>query len=218
VVGWDDFSAAASEGRGIVLATGHFGNWEVGGAAIAARHFAMSVIVKRQSNPLVDRWIDETRARLGMETISQDDAPRRVPRALRAGHAVGIVADQDAWGSGVWVPFFGIPSSTHRGPALFALRMNAPIFAVSAFRIPGDLRYRVVLERVRPQRSGVLSDDVIQVTAELTRMLEAAVIAAPGQYFWFHKRWKTPIPAELIDSPTGTSSPDGETVQLKETL
>lgn len=198
VVGWDELERALGERRGAILATGHFGNWEIGAAAIAARGLPTSAIVQRQSNPLVDARIEAMRRRLGVETIRRADAPRLVPRALRAGRVVGIVADQDAWESGIWVHFFGQPSSTHRGPALFALRLGAPIFAAAAARLPGrEPRYRVTLERVAPAATGVLADDVAHLTAALAAHLEAAVRAAPDQYFWFHKRWKTPPPPEL---------------------
>jgi Kdo2-lipid IVA lauroyltransferase/acyltransferase len=216
VAGWEEFAAAAAEGRGLVLTTGHFGNWEVGAAAVAARGLPISAIAKRQSNPLVDAWIRDARARLGIEVIAKGDAPRRVPRALRSGRVVGFVADQDAWDAGVWVPFFGVPSSTYRGPALFALRMDAPIFLITVFRVPGEIRYRVVFERIGIERSGDLPEDVLRATAEVTARLEAAVRTDPGQYFWFHKRWKTPLPKELIDSPPGTTRPEVEGVHLKE--
>jgi KDO2-lipid IV(A) lauroyltransferase len=216
VEGWVEFEAAAREGRGAILATGHFGNWEIGAATVAARGLPMSAIVKRQSNPLVDARLDSTRRRLGVETIDQREAPRAVPRALRAGKVVGIVADQDAWDAGVWVPFFGHPSSTHRGPALFALRLGAPIFAAAAYRIPGALRYRVTFERVIPRRTDSLESDIVQLTADLTARLEAAIRMAPEQYFWFHKRWKSLPPTELPPGGPGTTFPGGAVIQLED--
>jgi Kdo2-lipid IVA lauroyltransferase/acyltransferase len=206
MVGWDNFLAAVDEGRGLVLMTGHFGNWEMGAASIASRGVRMTAIVQPQSNALVTARLDATRHRLGVETINRDDAPRQVPRALRDGYVVGIVSDQDAWESGVWVPFFGVPSSTHRGPALFALRHGAPVFTIAAFRIPSEMRYRIVLERVPVERTGALANDIVRLTAELAARLEAAIRLAPEQYFWFHRRWKTPPPAELSPASFGTSS------------
>jgi Kdo2-lipid IVA lauroyltransferase/acyltransferase len=201
IEGWGELESALAERRGVILATGHFGNWEIGAAAIAARGVPTSAIVKRQSNPLVNAYLEATRRRLGVEPIYRSDAARLVPRALRAGRVIGIVADQDARAAGVWVPFFGVPSSTHRGPALFALRLGAPIFAGAAFRVAGERRYRIVLERVLPRQSGSLAEDVAALTARLTERLEAAVRAAPDQYFWFHRRWKATPPAELTPEP-----------------
>jgi Kdo2-lipid IVA lauroyltransferase/acyltransferase len=206
MVGWDAFEAAVGEGRGVVLSSGHFGNWEVAAAAVAVRGIPMSAIVQRQSNPLVFERIEASRHRFGLQTIERGEAPRQVPRALRAGRVVGVVLDQDARESGVWVPFFGHPSSTPRGAALFALRFNTPVFTIAAIRLPGKLRYRVVLDQVIPRRRGDLETDIVQLTADLTARLEAVIRDAPEQYFWFHKRWKTPPPAELPLVRAGTTA------------
>jgi Kdo2-lipid IVA lauroyltransferase/acyltransferase len=204
VPGWDAFSAGMDEGRGALLVTGHYGNWEVAAAAVAARGYPIEAVVKRQRNLLVDARVQEARRRLGVGTIEMRDAPRRIPRALAAGHAIGIVADQDARAAGVWVPFFGVPTSTFRGPALFALRFGVPVFAAVARRLE-DGRYRVESERVEVNDTGDLEHDVLHLTAALASHLEAAIRREPGQYFWFHKRWKTRPPTEHPNELFGTT-------------
>lgn len=195
-VGWDDVMGALSLERGILLVTGHFGNWEIAAAAVASRGVPIGAIVRRQGNRLVDERLQMLRRNLGVETIYQGQAPSRVPRILRANGVVGIVGDQDARRSGVFVPFLGRPASTHRGPALFALRLGAPVFSCIARRLPGDeVRYEVKGERVEYERTGDLDRDVYALTSELALRLETAIRAAPEQYFWFHKRWKTRAPA-----------------------
>jgi Kdo2-lipid IVA lauroyltransferase/acyltransferase len=213
MVGWEGFRSAVEAGRGLVLMTGHFGNWEMGAASIAVRGVPFSAVVQRQSNLLVDASIEANRHRLGVATIERAEASRQVPRALRSGHVVGLVSDQDAGHSGLWVPFLGIPSSTARGPALFALRHGSPVFTIAAFRVPGEPRYRVVLEEVPVQRSGSLADDVFRLTAELNARLEEAIRAAPEQYFWFHKRWKTRPPAELASASAGTNQAETRVIE-----
>jgi KDO2-lipid IV(A) lauroyltransferase len=189
--GWDEMEAAREEGRGLLLVTGHYGNWEVAAATVAARGVPIAAIVRRQRNRLVDERLQELRRSLGVETIYQSEAPTRVPRVLRANGVVGIVGDQNAPRSGIWVPFFGRLASTHRGPALFALRLNAPVFSCIARRLPGkDVRYEIAGERVDVTRTGDLDTDVAALTAELALRLEKQVRIAPEQYFWFHKRWK----------------------------
>ena len=191
-VGWEQLDEARSLGRGVLLVTGHYGNWEIAAATVAARGVPIAAIVRRQGNRLVDERLQQLRRNLGVETIYQGQAPARVPRILRANGVVGIVGDQDARRSGVFVPFFGRPASTHRGPALFALRLGAPVFSCIARRVEGpDVRYEVRGERVEYERTGDLDRDVHALTAELALRLERVVRAAPEQYFWFHKRWKT---------------------------
>lgn len=195
LVGWDQMEGALSEGRGLLLVTGHYGNWEIAAAAVAARGVPIAAIVRRQGNRLVDQRLHELRRSLGVETIYQSQAPSRVPRVLRANGVVGIVGDQDARRSGIFIPFFGRPASTHRGPALFALRLNAPVFSCIARRLPGSkVRYEIAGERVDVTRTGDLEADVTTLTAELALRLERQIRPAPEQYFWFHKRWKTRPP------------------------
>jgi KDO2-lipid IV(A) lauroyltransferase len=202
--GWDEMEDALSEGRGCILVTGHYGNWEIAASAVASRGVPIAAIVRRQGNRLVDERLDATRRKLGVETIYQADAPSRVPRVLRRNGVVGIVGDQDARRSGVFVPFFGRLASTHRGPALFALKLNAPVFACVARRLPGpDVRYTVSGRRVPVERTGDLEADVRTLTAALAARLEEQVRVAPEQYFWFHRRWKTKPPAEPGPSAAG---------------
>ena len=196
VPSWDVFQEALAEGKGVLLVTGHYGNWEVAAAAVAARGVPISAIVKPQRNKLVDAMVQQARARLGIGTIPMKKAPRRVPRVLASGGVVGIVADQDARWKGVWVPFFGIPASTFRGPAQFALRLDAAVLASIARRLP-DGRYRVEGTRIPVVRTGDMEEDERRLTAELAAHLEGEIRKDPGQYFWFHKRWKTPPPKEL---------------------
>ena len=190
--GWEDVQEALSLGRGLLLVTGHYGNWEIAAATVASRGVPIAAIVRRQGNRLVDERLQQLRNNLGVETIYQGQAPARVPRILRSNGVVGIVGDQDARRSGVFVPFFDRLASTHRGPALFALRLGAPVFSCIARRLPGpDARYEIIGRRVEYDRTGDLERDVLSLTTELASRLEKEVRIAPEQYFWFHKRWKT---------------------------
>jgi KDO2-lipid IV(A) lauroyltransferase len=191
-IGWDSVQDALSLGRGVLLVTGHYGNWEIAAAAVASRGIPIAAIVRRQGNRIVDERLQQLRNKLGVETIYQSEAPRRVPRILRSNGVVGIVGDQDARRTGIFVPFFGRPASTHRGPALFALRLGAPVFSCVARRLPGaDVRYEIAGEAVPFTPTGVLDDDVAALTTELAARLEGQIRKAPEQYFWFHRRWKT---------------------------
>lgn len=204
VPAWDALQAAREEGRGALLVTGHYGNWEVAASAIAARGIPTEAVVKPQRNRLVDARVEAARRRLGIGTIDMGSAPKRVPRALRRNHAIGMVADQDARHAGLWVPFFGTPASTYRGPALFALRLGTPVFASIARRLP-DGRYHIEMERIVPEETGDLERDVHALTARLARHLEAEIRREPEQYFWFHKRWKSSPPTELPSDGSGTN-------------
>lgn len=203
---WAEFREALEPGRGALLVTGHYGNWELAAAAISARGIPIEAIAKRQRNPLVDAQIAEARRRLGIRVMDMSEASKRVLRALSEGHVIGIVADQDARRAGVWVPFFGVPSSTYRGPAMFALRFGVPLFSAVARRLP-DGRYRVDGARIPAEPTGDLEADVRRVTAAVAAHLEGEIRQEPGQYFWFHKRWKSQPPTEPSGEAAGTTHP-----------
>lgn len=201
--GFDDFRAAAEAGNGAVLLTGHLGNWELGGAAIAARGVPLDVVGKGMSNRRFQEDLFALRARLGLRVIEMGDASRHALRSLAAGRVVALLGDQSAHGGGVLVPFFGRPAVTARGPALFALRSGAPIFVGFALRDEGpEARYRMSLSRLSHTPSGDVERDVVALTEAYVRALEGAVKAAPEQYFWHHRRWKGAPPGE----PSGATA------------
>jgi KDO2-lipid IV(A) lauroyltransferase len=206
VSGLEEFRASLAEGRGVVLVTGHLGNWEIGGAAMSAYGFPVDAVAKGMANRRFSDDLTATRERLGMRVIDVAVAPRAVLKSLRAGRVVALVADQNARESGVFVPFFGRAASTARGPALFALRSGAPIVLGTCLREPGwPQRYRIVLTPIEAVATGDLERDVARLTHEHTAALERAVREAPEQYFWQHKRWKTRPPEELPSATGGIS-------------
>ncbi len=192
VVGLEALEAVLAEGRGAIVVTGHFGNWEMGGAALAVRGIPLDVVAQRQRNPLFDSDLNRNRARMNMSVMDRAEAPKWVLRSLREGRVVAIVGDQNLRRGGVFVEFFGRPASTARGAAVFALRTGCPIFLGIAMREPGfPQRYRVTLEPVAFTPTGDLDADAVRLTEAHTRHLEARVRRAPEQYFWQHRRWKT---------------------------
>jgi KDO2-lipid IV(A) lauroyltransferase len=193
--GWEELQAAARAGRGVVIVAGHLGNWEIGAAAVAARGMPTDVVVQRQSNPLFDRAIVQSRAGIGLGIIDRRHAPRLALRSLRAGRSVAFVSDQDAGRDGVFVPFFGRLASTHRGAALMAIRTGAPLFLGVPLRVAAG-RYSIRVREIRTDRSGQLDDAVQRLTAAYTELLETAIRSAPDQYLWLHRRWKTRPPEE----------------------
>ena len=200
VVGLDMLFDALAEGKGVILATGHLGNWEVAGAALALREVPLDVVVQRQRNPYVNRRIAAVRERIGFNLIDRRHAPRQALRALRDGRVVAFAADQNAGRAGVFVPFFGRLASTHRGPALMALRTGAPVVCLACIRQPDGI-YEVTLTRLESDRSGDPEEAVIRLTAAFTAALELAIRRAPEQYFWLHRRWRT----RPREEPRGTN-------------
>ena len=190
VEGADALAAARAEGKGVLLVSGHLGNWELAGAFVAASGVPIEAVARGMENPLFDRYITRTRHDLGMTVIHDADAVRRVPRAMREGKAVAMLVDQGAVGlASTWVPFFGRYAKTPRGPAVFALRLGAPVVFATALRQPNG-KYVMYYERIPVQPTGDREADVDRIVMDYTATLERWIRRAPEQYFWHHRRWK----------------------------
>jgi len=177
------------EGRGALLLTGHFGNFELLGGWLARMH-PLDFVVKPLSNPRVDRWLSDLRRRAGVGQIPLGAGVRAIYRSLRQNRWVALVGDQDARSAGVFVPFFGRPASTPRGPADLALRTGAPLIMGFASRMP-DGRHRLEMEPpfAVPERHDEAA--VEELTARHTARLEAWIRKRPDHWLWLHRRWKT---------------------------
>ena len=202
VENWDAVERAKSAGKGIIIVSGHLGNWELAAAYLAARGVPFDVIVRKMGNPLFDRYLNQTREQLGVNVVYDAQAVRQTPRALRQGRAVGFVADQGVRGlASTFVPFFGRPAKTPRGAGVFALRFGSPVIFVTALRKP-DGSYLVGFEEIPVVETGDRERDVDAVVLRFTQVLEKWVRRAPEQYFWQHRRWRRQppnTPAELRD-------------------
>ena len=200
---WAVLEAARAEGKGIICVTGHIGNWELGGAYVAARGVPVDAVARHMSNPLADAWITSTRTRIGMTVVYDDQAVRRTTRALKEGRLVAFLADQGVKGlASTFVPFFGRPAKTPRGPAVFALRFGAPMVLIIPYRTPGG-KYHLSIERIPLVDTGDKEADIDAMVAAWTRMLEGWVRRVPEQYFWHHQRWRRQPP----DTPPALRDP-----------
>jgi Kdo2-lipid IVA lauroyltransferase/acyltransferase len=202
VENWSAVEKAIAAGKGLIFVTGHLGNWELAGAYTACRGVPLDVVARHMENPLFDRYLTSTRERIGMAVVHDDDAVRRTPRSIRSGRAIAFLSDQGVLGlASTFVPFFGMPAKTPRGPAVFALRLGVPVVFGCALRQPNG-RFRMFFEAVTVQDTGNREQDVDAIVAEYTKTLERWVRRAPEQYFWHHRRWRRQppgTPEELRD-------------------
>jgi KDO2-lipid IV(A) lauroyltransferase len=191
--GLENLQAARERGRGVILFTGHLGAWELSSFALSAFGYPMSFLVRRIDNPLVEQFVEKTRTRFGNRSIDKRAAMRPMFKTLRAGNTLGILVDLNTQPhEGIFVDYFGIPASTTSGVAALALRTGAAVLPVF---VPWDeQRGRFVL-RVDPPLAitptGEEKEDVKQLTALFTSVVESYVRRFPDQWLWIHKRWNT---------------------------
>ena len=181
---------------GVLVLSGHFGNWELLVFAHGMRGHPVHMVHRTIANPLLDRWLNALRARAGTRTIRKRHAARAVLAALHERGLLVLPFDQNSTrGLGVFVDFFGVPASTNAGLARIALRTDAPIVPVFIVREGGSGRHRVhVLPIMQVERTGDPRADVVRNTQRFSAVFEDMVRRHPEQWLWMHKRWKTRPP------------------------
>jgi Kdo2-lipid IVA lauroyltransferase/acyltransferase len=189
VRGLEHLENANAEGRGVILLTGHFGNFELLGAWLGRRH-PVDFVVKPLSNPRVEAMAQALRDAAGVGSIRLGMSMRGVMRALREGRWVAMLADQDARRHGVFVPFMGRAASTPTGPARLSIATGAPIIMGFVSRRT-DRRLELDIDPPLSSEDPRAPDAVERLTARHTARLEAWVRRYPQQWFWLHRRWKT---------------------------
>lgn len=193
--GADAVDAALAAGRGVVIATGHVGNWEVVARLGGARGWRFATVYRPLDNPLLDRWVRSLREAHDQQMIPKEGALRPLLRALRDGRVAVLLVDQDARRHGVLAPFLGRPASTIPTPAELALRTGAAIITAFAARTGPGFRHRVHFDPpLDAAPTGDHDADVLRITTEINRRMEAALRRAPEQWLWAHRRWKSSPP------------------------
>jgi KDO2-lipid IV(A) lauroyltransferase len=179
------------QNRGMIMLTGHFGNWEVLGYTLACLGFPTYSVARRLDNPHLDRFLLGVREDRGQVILDKRGATARIPDLLADDRAVGFIADQDAGRKGAFVDFFGRKASTYKSIALLAIQHNVPVAVGYARRLEDDFRFEIGVERIiHPEEWADVDDPVMWITQEYTSALEQVVRRNPEQYLWVHRRWK----------------------------
>jgi KDO2-lipid IV(A) lauroyltransferase len=181
---------------GILILTGHFGNWELLHYAMGLYGCPIHLIHRPFRNPRFDRFVNAERCRTGTRLISKRAAAREVVRVLRERGIVAIPFDQNATGRwGVFADFFGVPASTHPGLARLAELSGAPVYPVFLVRENGSARHRIHIgDRVEVAASGDRDRDTAENLSRFNAVFAAMVRRHPDHWIWMHKRWRTRPP------------------------
>lgn len=186
--------AALKEGRGLIFMSGHYGNFEWIGQYFSMKGYAVSGIAKRQSNPYVNKLVEDIRSINGVKFIYTKKAMRDGLSLLARNEILAIVADQDGRKRGVFIDFLGQPSSTPAGPAVFHLRSGAPILMVISVRKAYG-EFDAFIEPIYAGEPQAETDELVHlITQKHGSVLEKWIRKYPEQWFWTHKRWKTKPP------------------------
>ena len=193
---FDDLNAAAHSGRGVIIATMHFGNWDLGAAALAALDYPVVAIAEAFQYGRMNDLVQGSRSRLGMTVIGGNRLAPSVFKALRRGELLAILIDVTSEEEGgIRVDFFGAPALVSPAAARIALRTGAWVVPAVVLRGPSDdLEIHPIIDA--SLRDFAATDDETADARELTRLilrsLEPTIRAHPDQWFIFQRLWDTP--------------------------
>ena len=177
--------------RGGVFMGAHLGNWEWLAPAGGAVGINTVIIVRGFDDPRMDRVVDAVRKSEHVETLDKNSATGPMLHKLREGWMAGVLADQNPRENGVPVQFFGQPTWATIGPVLIAKRAKVPIYPVFMVRDEAGVYTLEFQSALELQATGDLLADLTVNTQRCQDAIEAMVRKYPGQWLWFHRRWRS---------------------------
>jgi lauroyl/myristoyl acyltransferase len=191
VEGWEHVEAAFAHGKGVVFATGHIGNWDMAGAAFAARGHTVSALVETLKPARWNERVQQTRTAAGVKAIPIESGLRDMIAALRRCEGLAVLVDRPVEDDGVPVTFFGRGTRVPSGAATLALRTGSPVVPAVLVREANGLGYRA---HIGPPIVGGRGDDASMVMQRIMSWLEGLIRRYPDQWFMFRPMWPSAEP------------------------
>lgn len=181
---------------GVIIATGHIGSFELQGYALSLLGYPLSFVVRNFKKPLIDKWWNGIRGKLGNKVLNRQGAYRQVVKELKAGRDVAILFDQNVKrNQAVFVPWFGQLAATTKSIALAALETESVVLVVAMFTLKNG-KYR--MEVTECNFDNIYKDDSLDraqkvkiITEEVSNHYQKLIKKFPEGWFWMHRRWKT---------------------------
>lgn len=202
--GLENLEAARSMDKGIILTSGHIGNWEIAGHYLS-QTMSISVIYKGMRNNLLGEYTNNLRTKGTIKLIRMKQALRYVLKYLKEKYVVCILMDQNAGKRGVLIDFLGSPASAFVGAAKFAIKTGAPVVPAYSIREP-DGSFTLYFEpMLDPTEFTNSTEDVHAFTQKISSNLEDYIRRYPEQWFWVHRRWRGAAKAKPVPSKSFTN-------------
>ena len=146
VEGYDSFKTAQEHQRGMIVLTGHLGNWEVGAVLLRRMGLPIAVVALPHDDPRMDRLFNQQRRRCGLDVIPLGpEAARQSLQSLRDGRLLGLLGDREFGGHGLTLCADGRTMTLPRGPATLSLRGQVPVVPIFLIR-EGFWKFRLCFE------------------------------------------------------------------------
>ena len=200
IEGMAHIQTAYAKGKGVLVLTGHFGNWELMPVVGHLVGHPFSIVYRPLDFKPLERFTIRSRTRYGGSMIPKKRSFRKILNSLDRKEMVTLLMDQNvAAREGVFVPFFNMPACTNEGLALLALKTGAPV--VPAFLLREKKGFTgMILPEVPLIRTGDKIKDLEANTSAYNQVIESVVRRYPDQWFWVHRRWNTKPPAAMAQA------------------
>lgn len=190
LVGAENFRKARQKGKGVLLITGHCGNWELMAVYLSMTVERASIIVRKQNNEYLNRFIERTRAKYGNRIIYKKGALKQILTSLRKKETVALLMDQSVTRpESLIIHFLGKNAYTLKAPAVIARKTGA---AVVPLFIRRTERGHII--EIQPEIPLDASEDndtaLLQNTINFSRPIEEYIKKYPSDWLWIHRRWK----------------------------
>ncbi|MFR4650868.1 MAG: lysophospholipid acyltransferase family protein [Phascolarctobacterium sp.] len=192
VEGLEYLETAYAEGKGVIMATGHYGNWELLGATVALHGYPMLSITRKQNNSHMDKTINEFREMVGQQVTYNrgKHGLLAISRMLKEKNLLGVLFDQDTNDDGVELDLFGKRSVIPMGAAALSRIYGSPILPIFMHNNDDGTCCAKIYPPLYTPKTGDKQRDFYQVTRKLVDILEMEIINHPEMWFWVHDRWK----------------------------
>src|SRR5579872_1402830 len=191
--GLEHFVAALERGKGVIVATAHFGTIEVPGLRLLHFTDAFHAVYDSFKPKYLDDLIRRKRREKRIIPVPVSNV-REMLRVLRQGGVLAMLFDKPVGaGRGVPVRFFGREAAVPAGPAVLAMKTGAAIVPVFTFRRP-DLTFEcVVFPPIPHPETGDRDRDSVSIMQKLMDALQTMVREHPDQWYMFRPMWPDAI-------------------------
>ncbi|MDR1925460.1 MAG: lysophospholipid acyltransferase family protein [Planctomycetaceae bacterium] len=197
ITGASPLMSLLHQDRPVIIVTGHFGNFEIGGFSLGVLTYPSHTVARSLDNPFLNRFIKQFRESTGQFLIEKNGGSEDIINVLNQKGLMAFLVDQSAGTKGCMVDFFGKPASTFKAIALLALKFEAPIVICYSLRKQNEygefepLQFDIHITNILDPAN--LPDNIKSikdVTQWFTKKLENEIRKHPNQYWWIHRRWK----------------------------
>lgn len=190
ILGREHYENASAKGKGVIIITGHCGNWELLALALARNRIPVNGVARAQDNPYLNKAVENIREKYGNRTIYKKGALRNILQGLKKNETIGIVIDQSVVRSeGIVIDFLSQKSYTMKMPAVLARKTGSPVLPVFIRRVSGghviEIGEEISLDQSVDPKAALLHD-----TMRFASTVEAYVRKNPAEWLWIHRKWK----------------------------